>query len=243
MTASMARCARCARSSSARLQRGRFWGVTESWQSRYHLQSYFLALRPGRMTSHAWRRSGAAFVRSVQAWVIRCYEVGLTQGAAARRLAPARAVAVPDAGSPGRTGADDGGAATRARPTDPIHGDAHGHARRIREAACARMPLNPTSDLWRQLLSPAIPSSSASCCARTRPRFDVTDWREVRTGTSASTRRHRARPATHAARPGAVGGPRAALTRRPAARISRASPPYPSFLRCLAVARSRARAC
>ena len=32
------------------------WGLTESWQSRYHLQSFFLAVAPSAMASAAWRQ-------------------------------------------------------------------------------------------------------------------------------------------------------------------------------------------
>ncbi len=56
------------------------WGCTESWQSRYHLQSYFLAFAPHVLASRAW----AAFWAGVQPvpnkhYVIRHYEIGLSQ--------------------------------------------------------------------------------------------------------------------------------------------------------------------
>ena len=56
------------------------WGLTESWQTRYHLQSYFVAFGRAALTSPAW----PAFWRSVRPvtskwWVILKYEVGLTQ--------------------------------------------------------------------------------------------------------------------------------------------------------------------
>ena len=36
--------------------RADLWGMTESWQTRYHLQSYFLAFGRAALTSQAWRR-------------------------------------------------------------------------------------------------------------------------------------------------------------------------------------------
>ena len=57
-----------------------FWGATESWQSRYHLQSYFLVAGPRLLAHPAW----SSFWQSVVAvpnkrWVITRYEVGITQ--------------------------------------------------------------------------------------------------------------------------------------------------------------------
>ncbi len=56
------------------------WGATESWQHRYHLQSYFLLAGRRAMTSGAWHRfwKGVRPVSSKQ-WAINRYEMGLTQ--------------------------------------------------------------------------------------------------------------------------------------------------------------------
>lgn len=56
------------------------WGLTESWQIGYHLQSYFLAFGPSVLHSAAWRRFWSA-VRPAPSkqWVIRHFEVGLTR--------------------------------------------------------------------------------------------------------------------------------------------------------------------
>ncbi len=56
------------------------WGCTESWQSRYHLQSYFLAFAPHVLASRAWAAFWAG-VRPVpnKHYVIRHYEIGLSQ--------------------------------------------------------------------------------------------------------------------------------------------------------------------
>ena len=64
--------------------------------------------------------------------------------------------------------------------TDPIVIMRKAHARRVREAAVARRPLNPTSDLWRQLLQSGFPFLKRELL-RDNPTDvgDVTDWREV----------------------------------------------------------------
>jgi lipopolysaccharide biosynthesis protein len=63
-------------------RRADIWGITDSPARRYHLQSYFLALGPRALASPDL----AAFWRSVgpvqsREWVIRNYELGLTQEA------------------------------------------------------------------------------------------------------------------------------------------------------------------
>ena len=56
------------------------WGLTESWQVRYHLQSFFMAFGPAALQAEAWRK----FWRQVRpvpmkAYVVRTYEIGITQ--------------------------------------------------------------------------------------------------------------------------------------------------------------------
>ena len=75
------------------------WGITDSWERRFHLQSYFLLFGRRALNHEAfrqfWRR-----VRYVQSksWVINHYEVGLTRhlvrnGLRCRALFPYRVVA------------------------------------------------------------------------------------------------------------------------------------------------------
>ena len=56
------------------------WGVTDSWDRAYHLQSYFLLFKREALVHPAflafWR--GVRLVPS-RSWVIRKYEIGLTQ--------------------------------------------------------------------------------------------------------------------------------------------------------------------
>lgn len=56
------------------------WGCTNSWQSRYHLQSYFVMFSPKVVASEAWRRFWATVQPTwSKTWLIRLYEIGLTQ--------------------------------------------------------------------------------------------------------------------------------------------------------------------
>ena len=63
-----------------RLDKAPVWGLTESWQHGYHLQSYFLVFGTAVLQSQAWRQFWAQ-VRPAPSkhWLIRHYEVGLTQ--------------------------------------------------------------------------------------------------------------------------------------------------------------------
>ena len=158
-----------------------FWGATESWQARYHLQSYFLAFGQTAMNSRAWRAfwNGVRPVAS-KPWVIFRYEVGLTQRLMRGGLRPRALWPYPELVRQVdpellMTGGDEG-----AVSTDPIMAMRKGHARRIRDAAVARRPLNPTSDLWRQLLYAGYPFLKRELL-RENPTdvSDVTDWREV----------------------------------------------------------------
>lgn len=56
------------------------WGLTESWQIDYHLQSYFLVFGTQALRSEAWRQfwDGVRPAPS-KPWVIRHYEVGISQ--------------------------------------------------------------------------------------------------------------------------------------------------------------------
>jgi hypothetical protein len=157
------------------------WGCTESWQRRYHLQSYFLAFGPRAMRSPAWASFWKS-VRPVQSkdWIIRTYEVGLTQhflraGLSCRAIWPyADLVKLVD---PEWLAVTD----EEAEQTgDPIVLMRKNHARHIRDCAVLRRPLNPTSDLWRQLLLSGYPFLKRELL-RSNPTNvnDVTDWREV----------------------------------------------------------------
>ena len=158
------------------------WGLTDSWQSRYHLQSFFLAIGPRVLGDPAW----CAFWRTVRPvpskhWVIDKYEVGFTQamlraGFRCKAVWPYSDLAAridPRHLIDAREGKD-------AFTADPMLEIRRSHTRRIREAASRRVPLNPTSDLWRQLLLAGFPFIKRELLRDNPTRVaDVADWRMV----------------------------------------------------------------
>jgi lipopolysaccharide biosynthesis protein len=75
------------------------WGITDSWERRFHLQSYFLLFGRRALSHEAFAQfwSGVRYVQ-VKSWVIGHYEVGLTQrlvrgGLRCRALFPYRVAA------------------------------------------------------------------------------------------------------------------------------------------------------
>jgi hypothetical protein len=155
------------------------WGATESWQYRYHLQSYFLVAGRRAMTSPAWQ----AFWRSVRQvsskrWVIARYEVGITQmllraGLRCRPLWPYHELL------------DHVVCASKASENVPVTDDPIDRMRayaneRLRAAAAKRAALNPTSDLWRQLLLAGFPFLKVELLRKNPSQVpDVADWRQV----------------------------------------------------------------
>jgi hypothetical protein len=156
------------------------WGATDSWQARYHLQSYFLVAGRKVLISPVWHDFWR-HVRPVQSkeWVIRRYEVGLTQSLMrsgfacsamwrytdlVRRVDPSLANA---------PGGEDAGR------TDPRVAARASHAGRILHGVVSRRPLNPTSDLWRQLLQAGYPFLKRELL-RENPTgvLDLADWRD-----------------------------------------------------------------
>jgi len=160
------------------------WGMTESWQSRFHLQSYFIAFGWAALTSPAW----AAFWRGVRPvsskwWVILQYEVGLTQrflraGLRARALWGyqdlVRQVTIP-VPSPALAGKEADG-----NGYSPMLKERLAQVHNVWAAVAEGRPLNPTSDLWRQLLQSGFPFIKRELL-RLNPTAvgDVADWREV----------------------------------------------------------------
>ncbi len=60
--------------------RASVWGITDSWEISYHLQSYFLLFKAEALRHPAFARfwRGVRYVQS-KSWVIRRYEVGLSR--------------------------------------------------------------------------------------------------------------------------------------------------------------------
>lgn len=75
------------------------WGLTDSWQHKYHLQSYFLYATRAAIASPAWKKFWRRFRHiNNKRMIIARYEIGLTQtlmrgGLACRALYPYRELA------------------------------------------------------------------------------------------------------------------------------------------------------
>lgn len=157
------------------------WGCTESWQTRYHLQSYLMAFSPRVVASDAWR----AFWSTVRPtwskmWLVRLYEIGLTQtllkaGFTCRAIWPYQRL-VNDLDPELLIDHTEGGP-NLADPTVRVR---QYHTRHIRNLSVARLPLNPTSDLWRQLLKTQFPFIKRELL-RDNPTHvpDVAEWWDV----------------------------------------------------------------
>jgi Rhamnan synthesis protein F len=158
------------------------WGTTESWQYRYHLQSYFLLAGRRALTSPAWQTfwRGVRQVSSKQ-WVIARYEVGLTQtlleaGLRCRSLwsyhellDKTKNVSATDESNPSIS--------------DPLEQMRVNATQRIRAAAAGGVPLNPTCELWRQLLLAGFPFLKVELLRKNPAKVpDIADWRTVVAG-------------------------------------------------------------
>ncbi len=159
------------------------WGATDSWQRRYHVQSYFVAVGRKALESAAW----PAFwqqIRPVKSktWVVNNYEVGLSQRMLRGGLRLASVWRYHDLikdvnpawlmkpAHDGTQGAQSG---------EPIREMRFVHAHRIRYNVVARKPLNPTSDLWRQLLRAGFPFMKRELLRDNPTQIaDVTEWRD-----------------------------------------------------------------
>ncbi|WP_298224437.1 rhamnan synthesis F family protein [Acidocella sp.] len=160
------------------------WGLTESWQLRYHLQSYFLAFGPAALRTEGFTKFWRA-VRPVpmKSYVIKRYEVGLTQ--AMTKLGLKCAALWPYEMLTAMVGRDELAQLLAEEETligkaDPAQTMRKEQALYIRESVAQRLPLNPTSDLWRQLLLSGFPFIKRELL-RDNPSdvLDVGDWCEV----------------------------------------------------------------
>ena len=162
-----------------------FWGCTDSWQHRYHLQSYFMAFSPAVVASPVWR----TFWLGVQPtwsknWLIRLYEIGLTQaliraGFRARAIWPYQKL-IQDIDLDLLVDAQDGGP----NLADPAVSMRQKHVRQLRSAVVQRIALNPTSDCGGSCCGRDTLSSNGSYCG-TIPRWCPTS----RSGGAWSPRR------------------------------------------------------
>lgn len=155
------------------------WGATDSWQRRYHLQSFFLLAGPRVLTSDAWRQFWRQ-VRQVSSkdWVVKHYEVGLTQRMLRAGMRCAALWCYQDLlGGVGVQGPSDDDADNSSDPFRLMRTQA---VQRVRGAAASQIPLNPTADLWRQLLLSGFPFIKMELLHSNPTDVpDVADWRSV----------------------------------------------------------------
>jgi hypothetical protein len=137
------------------------WGLTESWQSRYHLQSFFLAFGPAAIRDGAWQK----FWQSVwpvpaKSFIVKSYEVGVSQvmmkaGLSCAALWPYEALTkLVDTAELEKLIAFQ---ETDLGKEDPIHVTRKLQILRIRDCVARRIAMNPSADLWRQLLMQGFP--------------------------------------------------------------------------------------
>jgi hypothetical protein len=165
-------------------KRADLWGATESWQHRYHLQSFFLGCGEAVIRGRAWQE----FWRSVRPvpckdWIIRHCEIGFT-GAMARGGARCAAI------FPSASLLDEREIDRLERVIDEddvwrgqncrLHAEAI-HARHILRCTRRRTNgLNPSVDLWRQLIQAGYPFLKRELLLRNPTRVaDVFEWEEV----------------------------------------------------------------
>ncbi len=159
------------------------WGLTDSWQVRYHLQSFFLAFGPTALRAEAFGKFWRS-IRPVPAkfYVVKTYEVGVTQAMIKGGLRCAalwnyetltRLVNRDDLARLVSEENDSG-------KEDPLQINRKSQALRIRKGMARRIALNPTSDLWRQLLLTGFPFIKRELLRDNPTKVeDVGDWKEV----------------------------------------------------------------
>lgn len=157
------------------------WGVTDSWQQRYHLQSFFIVVGQRALQHVSWGRFWAG-VRPVanKTWIIKHYEVGFTQlmlqsGLRCAALWPYSALI--------RDSSDDlfiGKSLDHpSREINPVALVRAENAGLLGRSYAAREPLNPTAHLWKSLLKHGFPFIKRELL-RDNPTMvaDVVDWQE-----------------------------------------------------------------
>jgi hypothetical protein len=153
-----------------------FWGMTESWQHRYHLQSYFLVAGPKAMASKAWKEFWS-HVRPAPSkhFIIRKYEIGLTQDLLEDGLICQALWTYRDLIS---WVTED----VRNEPTclTSLRRSRTRHKTRLFRAISNCEPLNPTSDLWRPLMETGFPFIKRELLRDNPGRVsDLAEWRLI----------------------------------------------------------------
>jgi hypothetical protein len=164
------------------------WGVTDSWQHRFHLQSFFVAFGPRALQHEAFARfwGQVGNVRS-KWWIVRRYELGLSRVFIASGLKCRALWPYIDAIDALRKSLVDPSASNEATaalsnrrpqaPREPFDEARRGNAERVLRAALQRVPLNPTADLWRVLIEQGCPFLKRELLRANPSRIpDVAGW-------------------------------------------------------------------
>src|SRR5215470_12548921 len=126
------------------------WGITDSWEHHFHLQSYFLLFGHRALISEAFSRfwSRLRYVQS-KSWVVKHYEIGLTRallqaGLRCRALFPYRIAA---------TTAVEAMRGEMPADSRALAGPRQRFAATLVAAVEAGRPLNPSHYFWDPLIS------------------------------------------------------------------------------------------
>jgi hypothetical protein len=127
-------------------------GLTDSWQRRYHLQSYFVSFRPEAFRSQAWSLFWNRVLPSrSKHHVVAAYEIGLTQAMLRANLACEALWPYLDLVDQVRQQVEE------RDPEEEVEAMRAATERRILLAANGRWAMNPTADLWVTLLENGFP--------------------------------------------------------------------------------------
>ncbi|MGK7869817.1 rhamnan synthesis F family protein [Falsiroseomonas sp. E2-1-a20] len=150
-------------------------GLTDSWQRRYHLQSYFLSFRPEAFRSRAWSTFWTRVLPSrSKEHVVVSYEIGLTQAMLRAGIACAALWPYVDLIDQVR---QDCGARRLFDDVDEVRAAADQY---ILDAAKNREAMNPTANLWEKLLDNGFPFLKRELLRSNPSRVrDVARWRSA----------------------------------------------------------------
>lgn len=186
------------------------WGLTDSWQRRYHLQSYFVAFGSRAIHSPVFREFWAKVLPAPsKEFIIRKYEIGMTQAILQSGLRVSAVwpydqlirqverdlrgeYLVPEKTNQMATmldiDHDPHYQSTRSTPLEANTDEVGDHQKllrrrqllRLRHAIVRRKALNPTADLWRQLLLAGFPLIKRELLFDNPTRVeDVAEWANV----------------------------------------------------------------
>lgn len=158
------------------------WGLTDSWQRRYHLQSYFVAFGPRAIRAPAFRKFWASVIPAPsKVFTIQKYEVGMTQtmldaGIRISAVWPYEML-IRQVTRDQLAGYLESNAGERINLRQLRRWR---HTLRLRDAIGRRKALNPTSDLWRYLMLEGFPFIKREL-VRSNPTHvedigDIEDW-------------------------------------------------------------------